>query len=285
MIIPAPVAAVAAEVLAEAYSWTSLELQFLQAGAPTTPPDGPSKAARALAWLRRIDDECPDDALTILGKLLHRFMEDIMPGEESWSSNLGALTNHPADARNQKRRRLHMALAQAGLAYVRGGTITRGGIHVGARQLGNLIKGRNLAAIEAEFERLAERASAHPRDALSAAANIVESVLGEIIAAWELTPPANRTLSTLWTTLKPALNADPAALPDPDLKKIVGAMAAMVDGLQGLRDDKSRAHAMRPELARSYKIEPRHARLAINAALAFTVFLIEAWDARDKNRA
>lgn len=157
--------------------------------------------------------------------------------------------------------------------------MTRGGVHVAARQLGDLIKERDLPALEAEFAMLTTRAAEHPRDALSAAANIVEGVLGEMVVAFGLTPPAKRTLNTLWATVKAAINADPAALPDDDLKKIVGAMAAMVDGLQGLRDDKSRAHAMRPELARSYRIEARHARLAVNAALALTVFLLEAWQA------
>jgi len=165
-------------------------------------------------------------------------------------------------------------LAKAGLAYVRGGYITRGGVQVAARQLHDLIRARSLPAIEAEFDTLAQRVAAHPRDALSAAANIVEAVLGEMVAAWGLTPPARRTLNTLWATVKPALNADPAAMPDPDLAKVAGAMAAMVDGLQGRRDDKSRAHALRPELARAYRIEPRHARLVVNAALALTVFLL-----------
>jgi hypothetical protein len=106
-----------------------------------------------------------------------------------------------------------------------------------------------------------------------------------MVSALQLTPPSNRTLSTLWTTVKPAINADPAAMPDPDLRKIAGAMAAMVEGLQGLRDDKSRAHAMRPELARAYRIEPRHARLAVNAALSLTVFLLEAWQAMEERKA
>jgi len=147
-------------------------------------------------------------------------------------------------------------------------------VQVAARQLHDLIRARSLPAIEAEFDTLAQRVAAHPRDALSAAANIVEAVLGEMVAAWGLTPPARRTLNTLWATVKPALNADPAAMPDPDLAKVAGAMAAMVDGLQGRRDDKSRAHALRPELARAYRIEPRHARLVVNAALALTVFLL-----------
>lgn len=272
MTIPGPVLAVAVDVLTEAYTWPVLDREFTAAGAPGETPEGSSKAVRCMSWLRRVNAEAPDDALPLLGRLLHRFMEEV-------------LSDTQVPLRADLRDRMNKALAGAGLAYVHGGHITRGGVHVGARQLHELIRGKNLAAIEAEFETLAHRAATHPRDALSAAANIVEAVLGEMIAAWGLTPPSNRSLNTLWTTVKPAINADPEAMPDPDLRKIVGAMAAMVDGLQGLRDDKSRAHAMRPELARSYRIEPRHARLAVNAALALTVFLLETWNVAKKRRA
>ncbi len=282
--IPSPVVAVAAEVLAQAYTWTELAGLFMEAGAPGESPQASNKRARAMEWMRRINHEMPSDALTVLGRLLHRFMEEVMPGEEGWVADLSGFAPHPAENRNKLRDRMRMALASAGLAYGSGGHVTRGGMHIGARQLHDLIAGRDLPAIEAEFETLAHRAATHPRDALSAAANIVEAVLGELVAAWRLTPPAKRTLNTLWSTVKPALNLDPAKMGDPDLVKIAGAMAAMVDGLQGLRDDKSRAHAMRAELARAYRIEPRHARLAVNAALALTVFLVEAWHATDARK-
>lgn len=282
MTIPAPVMAVVVDVLTEAYSWSMLDIEFSGAGCPGDAPDGSSKAARCMAWLRRVNAHASEDALGILGRLLHRFMEEVLPDEpihNPWSDEVRPSL---AEARDKLRARVTAVLSNSGLVYVRGGHITRGGAHVAARQLHDLIRGKNLPAIEAEFETLAQRASTGPRDALSAAANIVEAVLGEMVAAWGLTPPANRTLNTLWATVKPAINADPDTMPDPDLKKVVGAMAAMVDGLQGLRDDKSRAHAMRPELARSYRIEPRHARLSINAALALVVFLLEAWEARDR---
>ncbi len=284
MTIPAPVVATAAAVLADAYTWTVLVQEFTEAGAPGEAPEGSSKFERCRAWLRRANQEMPDQALPMLGRLLHRFMEEVLPDYGGRSFEGGVILSE-AEVRHELRVRLNAALANAGLAYVRGGHITRGGLHVTARQLHELIRGKNLPAIEAEFETLAQRAATHPRDALSAAANIVEAVLGEMVAAWGLKPPSNRTLNALWTTVKPVLNADPATMPDPDLRKVAGAMAAMVEGLQGLRDDKSRAHAMRPELARSYRIEPRHARLAINAALALVVFLLEAWEARDRREA
>lgn len=281
MTIPAPVIAVVVDVLTEAYTWRELQMLFMEAGCPGDSPSESSKAARCVALLRKVNVEAPDDALGILGRLLHVFMEEVLSDGPTYGG-FGEEGPSPAERRKGLRTRVTTALHNAGLTYARGGFVTRGGAHIPARQLGDLIRGKNLPAIEAEFETLAQRAATGPRDALSAAANMVEAVLGEMIGAWGLTPPTNRTLSTLWTTVKPAINADPESMPDPDLKKIVGAMAAMVDGLQGLRDDKSRAHAMRPELARAYRIEPRHARLAINAALALVVFLIEAWEARDR---
>ncbi|MBU8546064.1 MULTISPECIES: abortive infection family protein [Roseomonadaceae] len=285
MSFPPQLIAVVAAVLADRYTHNQLDLLFLEAGAPGEKPEG-AKPAKCEAWLRRIRDEMGDAAPAVLGLLLQEILEEDALTDEAarrlamWSP----ASVDPRKARDEGRKRVLAALTKAGFTYLGNGQLARGGVAVASRQLSDLIKTRDLPALEAEFATLAVRAAGHPRDALSAAANIVEGVMGEMIAGMGLSPPANRTVNTLWTILKPAINADPAAMPDGDLKKIAGAMAAMVDGLQGLRDDKSRAHAMRPELARSYRIEPRHARLAVNASLALTVFLLEAWQAIEDRR-
>lgn len=280
MDIPLAVIAVAADALAHRYTHARIDTLFLETGAPGEPPEG-SKVDKCSAWLRRLRDLEDAKALSILGRILEEVMEeDIAITASGWAPQE---SYRATLAKNQQR--LAAALDRAGLTYLPGGKITGGGSGVASRQLSDLIKGRELPALEAEFETLAKRTAEHPRDALSGAANIVEGVLGEMIAAFDIPAPNRRSLNTLWSTLKPHINADPATLPDPELGKIAGAMAAMVDGLQGLRDDKSRAHAMRPELARSYRIEPRHARLAVNAALALTVFLVEAWDALEQRKA
>lgn len=278
MSIPPPVLAVTAKVLTETYSWSTVAQQFLAAGAPDFDPGLGNKATKAMAWLRHANSEMGDDALGMLGHLLFRFMEEDVPEQRFFASEQNR------EQREVMRAELRAVLSRAHLAYVSGGTLMREGVSIPTKQLADLIKARNDPAVEAEFVTLAARVAEHPRDALSAAANTVEAVLGEMVAGLGLTPPSNRTLNTLWATVKPAINADPAAMPDDDLRKIVGAMAAMVDGLQGLRDDKSRAHAMRPDLARSYRIEPRHARLAVNAALTFAVFLLDAWQALEDRK-
>jgi hypothetical protein len=286
--LPAHLIATVSDVLADRFTHQELDTLFLEAGAPDDVPEG-SKVVKCAAWLRRIRDENPADAVPILGKLLELVLDEDLPDPSGPATSSSvwrpSATMETLKERWHNRERLKAGLARAGLTYMGNGQFTHGGAQVASRQLADLIKARDLPAVEAEFETLARRAAEHPRDALSIAANIVEAVLGEMVRAFGLTPPSNRTLNTLWATVKPAINADPATMPDDDLKKIVGAMAAMVDGLQGLRDDKSRAHAMRPDLARAYRIEPRHARLAVNAALALTVFLLEAWQAREERNA
>ncbi|MDI3308137.1 MAG: hypothetical protein QJR07_13680 [Acetobacteraceae bacterium] len=170
MTIPAPVAATVADVLADRYTHPELNLLFMEAGAPGDPPAG-TKLVKCQEWLRRIRDDAPADALSILGRLLERFMEEVLPSEEEIAAHPAWAGEHWAVDRKRKRDRVRAALANAGLAYVRWGIITRGG-----------------------------------------------------------------------------------------------------------------AHAMRPDLARNYRIEPRHARLVVNAALALTVFLIEAWDTAEARR-
>jgi hypothetical protein len=282
MTLPLPLIAVVADVLAEEYTHQRLNLLFLEAGAPGDVPEG-SKTTKCETWLRRIREEATGNATVILGKLIEETLERDTSSSASPRAVWGAGDDWRA-TQAKRQERLRTALARNGYAYLGNGRLAGADVQVAARQVADLIKSRDLPALEAEFTPLVARASEHPRDALSAAANIVEAVLGEMVAAFGLKPPTNRTLNTLWSTVKPAINADPAAMPDPELRKIAGAMAAMVEGLQGLRDDKSRAHAMRPELARSYKIEPRHARLAVNAALALTVFLLEAWQVIEERK-
>ena len=198
----------------------------------------------------------------------------------SWSwngSEQGKLDQELEDRRKYVRK----VLSGAHLEYVRGGRIIRQGQSVVVeRQLADLIRQRDMPSLEAEFARAASDASANPRHALSAAANILEAVLGEIIELMNLTPPNDRTLRNLWKPVKAALRLDPKLMPDQDLATVVGAMAATVEGLAGLRDDKSTAHAMKPDLARNYRLQPRHARLAVNAAYGLTAFLLETMDNR-----
>lgn len=71
--IPQPIISVVAEYISDKETHATLDSLFAYADAPGEPPDG-SKAAKSLAWLRRINKES-DKPLQILGKLLEGYME------------------------------------------------------------------------------------------------------------------------------------------------------------------------------------------------------------------
>ncbi len=72
------------------------------------------------------------------------------------------------------------------------------------------------------------------------------------------------------------LNFDPALVESQDLKTILSGLASIVHGVGALRTHDGSAHGQKP--AKSYKIEPRHARLAVHAAHTLALFIIEAWE-------
>ena len=275
--IPGSVIGLLSDVLPDAYTSTKLNILFQVAGAPGDPPEG-AKAAKVALWLGRINQDSGGECLAILGRIIEDFMEaSLEVVTPAWT----ATPQESLQARRTKQReQLQKLLGGAGLAYMPGGRISLRGHTVIARQLVDLIRDRDMRSLEDEFTRATRNANVHPREALSAAANILEAVLGEIIVELELQAPNDRTLRNLWKPVKAALKLEPSLMPDDDLRTVVGAMGATVEGLAGLRDDKSVAHAQRPELARNYIIKPRHARLAINAAYGLTAFLLETLDER-----
>jgi hypothetical protein len=258
MRIPAPLIAALSDVIPECETHASMDNLFLHADAPGDPPEG-NKQAKVQAWLRRANKEL-DDPLCIVGPLIESYME----GEEQSAYFPTART------------KLERALQRCNLIYVTGGLVTPGG-SIPATSLAELIRGRNLAAIESEFHRALENINKNPREAASAAGNILESTCKFFIEDNKLPMPAKKDLKSVWAVVRKELNFDPGSLVDDDLRKIVSGMLNSVDGIANLRTHASSAHGQ----GRSqYKLEPRHARLAVNAAHSVTIFVIETWDKR-----
>jgi hypothetical protein len=70
------------------------------------------------------------------------------------------------------------------------------------------------------------------------------------------------------------LRFDPSLIEEQDLQKILSGLISVVDGIGSLRTHASSAHGSG---RRSYKLEPRHARLAIHAAHTIALFILESW--------
>lgn len=266
--IPSAVIATVAETVSENETHATLDSLFMYAGAPGDPPQG-SKHAKALEWLRIVNRaEEIDEPLAVLGKIIEGYMEAIA---EPFSCNEELIP--------ERRKRIGNVLSSTGLEYSRGGIVIIKGVATPSRTLEQLIRRQDYSSIEDEFDRALRTVESSPREAVSAACNILESVCKTYIEDEELEMPAKKDLKPVWSVVRKDLGIDPSQTEDRDLQEILSGIFAVVGGIGALRTHASTAHGYGK---RKYKLEPRHARLAVHAAHTLALFILETW-ARKKS--
>ena len=244
--IPAALLSVVAEVAARRESHASLDNLFTYAGASGDPPPG-SKPAKALAWLRHTNKDQGVDPIMVMGRLIETYMEESLDPENTWDKY-----------KLEDRARITKVLGECELQYVRGGKIV-GSLGAPSRTLEQFIRDRDTGSIDQEFNRALANVEANPREAISAASNILESVCKVYIADEGLEMPAKQDLKPVWTLVRKHLGFDPSKVEDQDLQQILSGLISIVEGTGALRTHASSAHGAGKK---TYKIEPRHARLA-----------------------
>src|SRR5262249_22618273 len=135
---------------------------FFHAGAPGDPPEG-NEQVKVQEWLRRVNRDETVDPMAILGLLIEPVMEADC---DEYVSGM---------YRRDRKAKVERALARCDLSYFRGGVVT-GALGAPSRALDELIRGRNIGALEEEFARAMRNVEANPREAVSAGCNILESV-------------------------------------------------------------------------------------------------------------
>lgn len=259
--IPSPLISVCADICPRRESHATLDSLFAYAGAPGDPPEG-SKPAKVLDWLRRTNKDEAVQPLDVLGLLIENYIE-AEPDPMS----------HMYEQAIKDRERLLATLAKCELQYVRGGKII-GSLGAPSRTLEEFIRDRDLSAIDLEFNRALSNVDTNPREAVSAASNILESLCKVYIHDEGLEMPAKQDLKPVWTVVRKHLGFDPAVLEDDDLKMILSSLIGIVEGIGALRTHASSAHGAG---RKAYKLEPRHARLAIHSAHTVALFVLESW--------
>lgn len=265
-LIPARILAVCAEIAATRETHASLDNLFTYAGAPGEPPEG-SKPAKSLAWLRRCNKDNSIQPLDVLGKLIEAYMEESEKPEYPWSKE---------PKQESDREKIQKVLGEHELQYLKGGKIV-GALGSPSRTLEEFIKERDVLAIDGEFNRALTNVESNPREAVSAASNILESLCKAYIEEEGLDMPAKQDLQPIWTVVRKDLGFDPSKVEDQDLQKILSGLISLVDGVGGLRTHASSAHGAGKK---TYKLEPRHARLAVHAAHTAALFVLESWERR-----
>ncbi|MGJ3701729.1 abortive infection family protein [Variovorax sp. AFSI2.2] len=270
-LIPQPLVAVIAELVAHAETHATLHGLFMHAEASGDAPDG-NKLAKAQDWLRNTNKRHPEP-LAVAGGIICGYMEDPDMDAEYSYAGFGDEPEFVVKKRALVRK-VEAVLGRCGLNYHSGGVITTGGL-APSKALGEIIRGRDLPAIHREFERAMESVESKPRDAVSAAANILESVFKTYIEDNGLTMPDKQDLQPVFKVVRADLGLDPGSIEDNDLRTIISGLFSVVDGIGALRTHASSAHS---EGRKGYKLEPRHARLAVNAAHTVGAFVMETWD-------
>lgn len=229
------------------------------------PPEG-NKIEKCRQWLRRANT-VDDDALKMFGSLIAEFMDgDPLP----WliEQNKGV----------DPRERISAALGKEGLSYRRGGYIHGASLTGPSRSLAERIKSEGLRAVEIEFDRAYQTVENDPGAAVTAACAILESVCKTYLELGGHVPPKKQVLGTLWPEVANHLGLSPKEVADDDLKRILQGLYSIGDGIAALRTHEGSAHGQ--SSAKSYRIEPRHARLAVHAAHTMAMFVLETWEAR-----
>lgn len=267
--IPSPLISVVADTVAMRETHASLDSLFLYGGAPEDPPPG-SKHVKALEWLRRVNKEC-QNPLQVLGRIIEAYMEESPPDGSHFD-------DHSSPICTPDQEKINKVMARYELKYVRGGRIVTS-LGAPTRTLEQFIRDRDTPSIEHEFHRAMENVDSSPREAVSAASNILESLCKVYIAEEQLDTPAKQDLKPVWTVVRKHLGFDPGVVEDQDLQTILTGLFAVVDGIGALRTHASSAHGAGKK---SYKLEPRHARLAIHAAHTVALFVLESWEKKRK---
>lgn len=267
-VIPAPVISVLSEGLPNVETHASLDNLFLYADAPGEPPEG-SKPVKVQAWLRRINKES-DNPLEILGKLIETHME--LPEEDEEEDLF--FGNNNLTTKKLFKKKLISILERCNLSYMQGGFISDGSSSP-SKSLSELIKNRDIPSIEIEFNRALQNVNSEPREAVSAACNILESIFKVYITDENIAPPKKQDLQNVWKVVKNDLGLDPSLVEDNDLKRILSGIFSIINGIGAFRTHASSAHGQGRKI---YIIKPRHARLAIYSDHTLALFVLETWD-------
>ncbi len=262
--IPGPVMAVLSDVMSKSETHAGLDSLFFYAGAFGDPPLG-NKQVKVLEWLRRTNREPKVDPMSVLGKIIENYIEG-KPLEFDYNGEFF----------RSRKERVERILAEAGLQYLAGGKMG-GSLGSPSHSLHKLIRDRDLASINQEFDRALTTVESNPKEAVSAACNILEAVCKTYIEDENLKMPAKQDLQPVWNVVRKHLGFDPAMVADRDLQEILTGLFAVVGGIGALRTHASSAHAPGRKV---YRLEPRHARLAVHSAHTCALFILESWHKR-----
>lgn len=258
--IPLNLIAILSDMLPDQESHATLDSLFLYAEIQDEIPNV-SKPAKVQQVLMNVNKNNPEP-LRVLGKILEKYLDS------------GVLYPANKEKFDDQIEKIQQILADNSLLYVKGGTIS-GSLTTPTKSLESVIKKLEIPAIDQEFIRALVHVDSSPREAVSAASNILESICKVYIDENKLNMPNKKDLKNLFDVVRKALNINRDTVEDEDLLRIISGIISVVDGIACLRTHTSSAHGAG---IKQYNLKPRHARLAIHAAHTIGLYILESWD-------
>jgi hypothetical protein len=265
--IPHALIGLTARLLEKHYTRAEMVTMFYEAGAADE-PEASNKLQLATNWLKNVNREQREKSVAILGSLLMDLMENPV------------LSSYRPDELASDRELVVTKLAETGFRYITGGKVVSVLTGGATATLEVLLRKRDFTAVADEFERATQNVESEPREAVSAAANILEAICKEYIDQHaHLEIPTKQDLARVFNVVRKDLGLDPSVVEDQDLKTILSGLIGVVNGIAALRTHASSAHAQGTS-KRRYRLTSRHARLAVHAAHAIVAFILETWEER-----
>jgi hypothetical protein len=251
---------------AHIFSHRKVHNLFFECGVRSNPPEG-SCADKIERWLGQSQSELNVDPTQLLGAVLQNYMEldDLRDPERQTAG----------------RKRIRDVLAKYGFSYEFGGRIVGGTVRSPARNLNSFLRSRDWESVHREFDRALENVDRDPPSAVTASCAILEALCKVIIDQDALAMPTKQTVKSLWTVVQKHLGLAPTKGVDHDIVRILSGLSSVVDGIGSLRTHGGSAHGGG---RKPYRLEGRHARLAVHSAHTLATFLIETWDGRSASK-
>jgi len=218
-----------------------------------------------LSWLIRVNESPDVDPLQVLGRVLMPFMDT------------GGSGYYQGEACAKGQERIRSVLGRCGLTYHEGGIVLAGGASPPVASLEEMLRNKDLLALEIEFRRALDTIEQDPPAAVTAASSILESLFRIIIDEEGLPLPQKQTIKPLWAAVQEKLGLAPGTVSDEDIRRVLSGLISIVDGVGALRTHAGSAHGHGKQ---AYNVLPRQARLAVHAAHTLCLFVLETWESR-----
>lgn len=137
----------------------------------------------------------------------------------------------------------------------------------------------NLDTVHDEIERASAFIDDDPEDAITAACSLLEAVCKSILVELAVPLPRDKSLISLYKEVRQPLGLSASdhtqdTETSEDVRTILSGIANAVKGIAALRTHTGDAHGRTRGTPR---VDARIARLAVNSACGFALFLIETW--------